>query len=89
MSGVAPSGILHGKLVPKGRSASITDVVALDCEMVGVGPGGRRDALAWVCVVRYCRGMVGVANIYLTMYRKVVHVDGVYACARCREWLHC
>lgn len=33
--------------------ASPTNVVALDCEMVGVGPDGRTDALARVSVVNY------------------------------------
>jgi RNA exonuclease 4 len=29
----------------------VTKVVAMDCEMVGVGPGGTRSALARVCIV--------------------------------------
>lgn len=33
--------------------ASPTNVVALDCEMVGVGPAGKTDALARVSVVNY------------------------------------
>lgn len=34
-----------------GSSTEATKVVALDCEMVGVGPGGQRSALARVCIV--------------------------------------
>lgn len=33
--------------------ANATSIVALDCEMVGVGPGGKTDALARVSVVNY------------------------------------
>ena len=40
----------QGRLVPKSGSRVATNVVALDCEMVGVR--GRCDALARVCVVR-------------------------------------
>lgn len=35
------------------RSETITRVVALDCEMVGVGPDGKNNALARVSVVNY------------------------------------
>ena len=45
-------GIVDGKLVPKGDDTSPTPVLALDCEMVGVGVDGKRSALARVCVVR-------------------------------------
>ena len=31
---------------PKGRSTEVTPVVAVDCEMVGVGPDGTRSSLA-------------------------------------------
>lgn len=47
-----PSGRRGQKLVPKSRSTAITDTMALDCEMVGVGCGGSTSALARVCVVR-------------------------------------
>ena len=32
--------------VRTGNRQGLTNVVALDCEMVGVGPGGERSALA-------------------------------------------
>lgn len=35
------------------NEAELTKVVAMDCEMVGVGPDGRTDALARVSVVNY------------------------------------
>jgi RNA exonuclease 4 len=35
----------------KGGRRGLTHVVALDCEMVGVGSGGTQDALARVCIV--------------------------------------
>lgn len=35
------------------RNADVTPIVALDCEMVGVGPEGRQDELARVSVVNY------------------------------------
>lgn len=38
---------------PVRPDANATNVVALDCEMVGVGPEGRKDALARVSVVNY------------------------------------
>jgi hypothetical protein len=34
-----------------GRNTALTHVVAIDCEMVGVGPDGGRDSLARVSVV--------------------------------------
>lgn len=46
-------GIVQGKLVPKSEDASATEVLALDCEMVGVGTsqGRKRDALARAALV--------------------------------------
>jgi RNA exonuclease 4 len=38
-------------LEPKSKDMSETDVVALDCEMVGVGKSGMLSALARVCVL--------------------------------------
>ncbi|GAX73591.1 hypothetical protein CEUSTIGMA_g1042.t1 [Chlamydomonas eustigma] len=38
-------------LEAKGKSTGVTKVIAMDCEMVGVGPGGSRSALARVCIV--------------------------------------
>lgn len=38
-------------LFPSPPGAAATSVVALDCEMVGVGPGGERSSLARACVV--------------------------------------
>ena len=37
--------------MPTGRNTALTEVIALDCEMVGVGEDGRRSALARVSVV--------------------------------------
>ena len=45
-------GVRDGALVPKGPGTEATEVVALDCEMVGVGVEGKRSALARVVVVR-------------------------------------
>lgn len=41
----------EGMLKARGRSTERTEIVALDCEMVGVGPGGHRSALARVSIV--------------------------------------
>jgi hypothetical protein len=49
---VSAEGVLNGRLVPKGPGADATRVVAMDCEMVGVGADGLKSALARVCVVR-------------------------------------
>ena len=35
----------------KGSSHEITQVLAVDCEMVGVGPDGKRSSIARVCVI--------------------------------------
>lgn len=52
---VASDGVHDGQLVPKSADDGETTVVALDCEMVGVGnlevKAKGRDALARVCVV--------------------------------------
>jgi hypothetical protein len=48
---MAADGVVHGQLVPKGSGTEATEAVALDCEMVGVGIDGLRNALAKVCVV--------------------------------------
>lgn len=50
---VAPvvDGVIDGHLVAKGSRMEPTAAVALDCEMVGVGLDGLRNALAKVCVV--------------------------------------
>ena len=37
--------------MPTGRNTALTDTIALDCEMVGVGEDGRRSILARVSVV--------------------------------------
>lgn len=34
-------------VIPANRTASVTPVIALDCEMVGVGRGGATSSLAW------------------------------------------
>ena len=46
-------GIVDGKLVPKSDDVSVTEVMALDREMVGVGTseGRKRDALARAALV--------------------------------------
>jgi hypothetical protein len=52
-----------------GTSAALTQVVAVDCEFVGVGPGGESDALARVSVVSVGGGtlcwLVGFARLPL------------------------
>ena len=35
----------------RSTTAGVTQVLAMDCEMVGVGPDGTRSALARVCIV--------------------------------------
>jgi hypothetical protein len=47
----AVDGVIDGQLVAKGGRLEPTAAVALDCEMVGVGLDGLRNALAKVCVV--------------------------------------
>lgn len=47
-----------------GSAAGVTTVLAIDCEMVGVGPNGDRSALARVCVVN------NVGNVLLDTYVK-------------------
>jgi hypothetical protein len=49
----ASQGIVDGKLVAKSDDTSVTEVLALDCEMVGVGTnqGRKRDALARAALV--------------------------------------
>ncbi|KAG8458180.1 hypothetical protein KFE25_011711 [Diacronema lutheri] len=49
---VRPTGPLRVP-APLSADASLTDVVALDCEMVGVGSRGLFSSLACVCVVNY------------------------------------
>ena len=50
----SPQGIVDGKLVPKSYDTNVTEVMALDCEMVGVGTNQarKRDALARAALVR-------------------------------------
>ncbi|KAL6778835.1 hypothetical protein ACKKBF_B04425 [Auxenochlorella protothecoides x Auxenochlorella symbiontica] len=38
-------------VTPSSRTNPVTAVLALDCEMVGVGPDGERSSLARVCIV--------------------------------------
>jgi RNA exonuclease 4 len=47
-----------------GSTSGITSVLAIDCEMVGVGPAGERSALARVCVVN------NFGNVLLDSYVK-------------------
>jgi RNA exonuclease 4 len=47
-----------------GSTAGVTTVLAIDCEMVGVGPNGDRSALARVCVVN------NFGNVLLDTYVK-------------------
>jgi hypothetical protein len=46
-------GVLAGSRRPdaKGDGVELTSVVSIDCEMVGVGPGGKASSLARVCVI--------------------------------------
>ena len=57
-----------------GSKAGVTPVVAIDCEMVGVGPDGTRSALArWVMMsqqVLACQGTIGWVCLSLS---KLVH----------------
>ncbi|KAG1673238.1 hypothetical protein FOA52_013118 [Chlamydomonas sp. UWO 241] len=39
------------RLSSKGTNTGLTQVISMDCEMVGVGPDGKRSALARVCIV--------------------------------------
>lgn len=50
--------------------ASATSVVAVDCEMVGVGPEGKRSSLARVCIVNN-EGNV-LLDVYVQQKEKVV-----------------
>ena len=46
--------VIHGVLPPilcPRFLPGVTHVIAMDCEMVGVGPDGTRSALARVCIV--------------------------------------
>ena len=45
-----PHGLMK-KPMPTGRNTALTDTIALDCEMVGVGEDGKRSILARVSVV--------------------------------------
>ncbi|KAK9804077.1 hypothetical protein WJX73_003365 [Symbiochloris irregularis] len=44
----------RGPVEARGNATGPTAVMALDCEMVGVGPQGVRSALARVCIVNDC-----------------------------------
>jgi RNA exonuclease 4 len=46
-----PESAAPKKPMPTGRNTALTDTIALDCEMVGVGEDGRRSILARVSVV--------------------------------------
>jgi RNA exonuclease 4 len=57
-SGLPRGGIPHAvdptkpkKPMPTGRNTALTDTIAMDCEMVGVGDDGKRSILARVSVV--------------------------------------
>ncbi|GAB4817053.1 hypothetical protein N2152v2_004099 [Parachlorella kessleri] len=54
-----PGGKLPSSM---GSDQGLTKVLAIDCEMVGVGPDGTRSALARVCVVN------SVGNVVLDSY---------------------
>jgi hypothetical protein len=41
----------HSLPEPLANNMSVTKVLALDCEMVGIGPKGRTSSLARICVV--------------------------------------
>jgi RNA exonuclease 4 len=68
-----------------GSNTAPTRILAMDCEMVGVGPGGTRSALARVCLVNEVGGVVLDTHVSprerVTDYR--THVSGVTpACLR-------
>ena len=46
-----PESTAPKRPMPTGRNTALTDTIALDCEMVGVGEDGRRSILARVSVV--------------------------------------
>jgi RNA exonuclease 4 len=55
-SGLHPEHAAAGKAAVKkpgsvGVDNSLTQVLAMDCEMVGVGPNGSKSVLARVCIV--------------------------------------
>lgn len=52
------------KLESKGKSNEVTPVLAVDCEMVGVGPDGKRSSLARVCIIN------NEGNVLLDAYVK-------------------
>eukprot|EP00798_Chlamydomonas_sp_ICE-L_P024025 gene24025-9600_t len=62
-----------------GKSTEPTSVVALDCEMVGVGPGGERSALARVCMINNDGNVL--IDVHVTQKEKVTdyrtHVSGI------------
>ena len=43
--------LFHVVTAPPPPPSGATQVLAMDCEMVGVGPEGTRSALARVCIV--------------------------------------
>ena len=60
------AGGLAARLPPlpfRADGAALTDVLALDCEMVGVGPGGARSALAQVVLINSREELVYAAYV--------------------------
>ena len=52
-------GAVRKQISSLGRNTALTHVVAIDCEMVGVGPNGDQDSLARVSIVSVLCGSVG------------------------------
>lgn len=64
---------------PFSDDCSVTDVLALDCEMVGVGEGGVESMLAQVCVINEYGNTVylSYSRAYKTVTDYRTHVSGI------------
>jgi len=64
---------------PFSDDCSVTDVLALDCEMVGVGEGGVESMLAQVCVINEHGNTVylSYSRAYKTVTDYRTHVSGI------------
>ena len=64
---------------PFSDDCSVTDVLALDCEMVGVGEGGMESMLAQVCVINEHGNTVysSYSRAYKTVTDYRTHVSGI------------
>lgn len=74
-------GVLAGSRRPdaKGDGVELTSVVSIDCEMVGVGPGGKASSLARVCVINNLGNVL--LDVHVRQKEKVTdyrtHVSGI------------